>query len=184
MCEMATVHAVSGSWIPVHWPLYHNENEKASRDTYCKAAEFFSFFSPFKSGMEEVIVDEVRQFTSLLSQLTGQPINMASQFNLPILNALWRITVGDRFEYTDPQLLDLIRRMGLFLQKLASPATLIALTQPWIFKVGFLTILFIKWKLSFFKQLFINGSLANLKKNIFYGYMHPESPKKFSQRIQ
>ena len=94
--------------------------------------------------MEEVIVDEVRQFTSLLSQLTGQPINMASQFNLPILNALWRITVGDRFEYTDPQLLDLIRRMGLFFQKLASPATLIALTQPWIFKVGFLTILFIK----------------------------------------
>ena len=105
---------------------------------------FCSFFSPFKSGMEEVIVDEVRQFTSLLSQLTGQPINMASQFNLPILNALWRITVGDRFEYTDPQLLDLIRRMGLFFQKLASPATLIALTQPWIFKVGFLTILFIK----------------------------------------
>jgi hypothetical protein len=46
--------------------------------------------------MEEMILEEVRQFTGFLREHTGQPIDMSSQFNLPILNALWRVTVGDR----------------------------------------------------------------------------------------
>jgi hypothetical protein len=46
--------------------------------------------------MEEMILEEVRQFTGFLRERAGQPIDMSSQFNLPILNALWRVTVGDR----------------------------------------------------------------------------------------
>ena len=97
-----------------------------------------------------MILEEVGQFTLLLRQLAGQPLNMATQFNLPILNALWRIMVGDRFEYTDPQLLDIIERLGLFAQRLGSAVTLLALTHPWIFKEGF----YLKY---FFSRFDIHG---------------------------
>ena len=92
------------------------------------------------SGMEEMILEEVQQFTSFLRQLasSGQPLDMASHFNLPILNALWRITVGDRFEYSDARLLNLIKRMGEFLKRIGNPAALLALTFPWIFNVNML----------------------------------------------
>ena len=92
----------------------------------------------FLSGMEEMIQEELRQFMSFLKPLAAsrQPVNMCNQFNLPILNALWRITVGDRFEYTDPQLLDIIKRMGMFLQRIGNPASLLAITYPWVFKAG------------------------------------------------
>ncbi len=100
------------------------------------------------SGMEEMILEEVQQFTSFLRKLasSGQPLDMASHFNLPILNALWRITVGDRFEYSDARLLNLIKRMGEFLKRIGNPAALLALTFPWIFNVNMLqlTILFVK----------------------------------------
>ena len=88
--------------------------------------------------MEEMIQEELRQFMSFLKPLAAsrQPVNMCNQFNLPILNALWRITVGDRFEYTDPQLLDIIKRMGMFLQRIGNPASLLAITYPWVFKGG------------------------------------------------
>ena len=54
--------------------------------------------------MEELILEEVAQFTTFLKgrQFMQGPVDMACQFNLPILNALWRITVGDKLEYTDP----------------------------------------------------------------------------------
>jgi hypothetical protein len=94
----------------------------------------------FLLGMEEMILEEVQQFTSFLRQLITsegqeQPLNLATHFNLPILNALWRIMVGERFEYSDPRLLDMIRRMGEFFERFGNPASLLALTQPWIFKV-------------------------------------------------
>jgi hypothetical protein len=94
-------------------------------------------------GMEEMILEEVRQFTAFLRQFAtstdmggGQPLDMSSQFNLPILNALWRVTVGDRLEYTDPRLLDIVHRIGVFLQKLANPVGVLAVTVPWLFKAG------------------------------------------------
>ena len=97
----------------------------------------------FCAGMEEMILEEVQQFISFLKPLAvgganHQPLDMSSQFNLPILNALWRVTVGDRLEYTDPQLLNIVQRMGEFLSKLGNPATVLALTQPWVFKEEFI----------------------------------------------
>jgi Cytochrome P450 len=89
--------------------------------------------------MEDLIQEEVRQFITFLRPFASSqlPVDMANQFNLPILNALWRITVGDRFEYTDPQLMDIIKRFGIFLQNLGNPAAVLAVTFPWIFKGSF-----------------------------------------------
>jgi hypothetical protein len=68
--------------------------------------------------------------------LNHEPVDMSSHFNLPILNALWRVTVGDRFEYTDARLLDIVQRMGEFLSKIGNPSALLAITLPWLFKAS------------------------------------------------
>jgi hypothetical protein len=39
-----------------------------------------------------------------LAPLTGQPLDVEDLLNLPILNTLCRITMGDRFEYSDSRL--------------------------------------------------------------------------------
>jgi hypothetical protein len=62
-------------------------------------------------------MEEVEEFTTFLADFSGQPISISRQFNLPILNVLWRITVGQRFAYTDPQLLDIMGRMVEFYSK-------------------------------------------------------------------
>ena len=54
--------------------------------------------------MEEMIQEEVGQFLDHLRPLAGQPVDVEGQLNLPILNTLCRITLGDRFEYSDHQL--------------------------------------------------------------------------------
>jgi hypothetical protein len=56
------------------------------------------------AGMEEMIHEEVRQFLDHLRPLAGQPLDVEGQLNLPILNTLCRIAMGDRFEYSDPRL--------------------------------------------------------------------------------
>ena len=86
--------------------------------------------------MENLIMDEVSQFTAYLRQFAdAQPVDMANRFNLPILNALWRVTVGERFDYDDPQLKDLIQRLGDLIRRSHGPAALLMLTQPWIFRL-------------------------------------------------
>ena len=67
-----------------------------------------------KQGMEEMIQDEVEMFKHLISKVNesavplgtfrflkilqngAEPFDFINQLNLPILNALWRITVGER----------------------------------------------------------------------------------------
>jgi hypothetical protein len=39
-----------------------------------------------------------------LAPLAGQPLDVEDLLNLPILNTLCRITMGDRFDYTDSRL--------------------------------------------------------------------------------
>lgn len=51
-----------------------------------------------------MIHEEVRQFLDHLRPLAGQPLDVEGQLNLPILNTLCRIAMGDRFEYSDPRL--------------------------------------------------------------------------------
>jgi hypothetical protein len=118
----------------LEWPtfrevLYRNLAPLQSLQNYKNAV--FQFFS----GMENLILDEVAHFTTYLQQFAGQPVDMAGRFNLPILNALWRVTVGERFDYDDPQLVDIIERMGDLLKRSHGPASLISLTQPWLFKL-------------------------------------------------
>ena len=46
--------------------------------------------------MEEMIQEEIVQFKHLLDGVTHEPIDFVNRLNLPILNALWNVTVGER----------------------------------------------------------------------------------------
>ena len=67
-------------------------------------------------GREELINEEVKAFTEALKTYRGEPIDMAGKFFLPILNSLWRITVGQRFDYDDPKLRWILAKLTEFFQ--------------------------------------------------------------------
>ena len=89
-----------------------------------------------KAKMEELINEEVEVFNEVLKSYRGEPIDMAGKLNLPILNALWKITVGQRFDYDDPQLTRIITQLTEFFQRIGTnPQQLIALSFPRIAKL-------------------------------------------------
>ena len=48
-----------------------------------------------------MIQEEVLLFKALINKNQEEPFDFINQFNLPILNALWKVTVGERFEYDE-----------------------------------------------------------------------------------
>ena len=85
--------------------------------------------------MEELIQDEVALFKALIKKSEGEPFDFINQFNLPILNALWKVTVGERFEYDDPKLVSIITRLREFFKRRGGPETVLMFCFPFIFKL-------------------------------------------------
>ena len=83
-----------------------------------------------KAKMEELINEEVEAFTEALKSYRGEPVDIAGKFNLPILNSLWRITVGQRFDYDDPKLRRILANLTEFFQRIGNPKQLIELSFP------------------------------------------------------
>lgn len=48
--------------------------------------------------MEELIHEEVLQFTGELDKHLNQPISVKNKFNISVINGLWTIIAGKRFE--------------------------------------------------------------------------------------
>lgn len=88
-----------------------------------------------KQGMEEMIQDEVEMFKILISQNGSEPFDFINQLNLPILNALWRVTVGERFEYDNPRLLSIVHRLTETFKRFAKPENVLVFAFPWITKI-------------------------------------------------
>ena len=82
-----------------------------------------------------MIQEELVKFRMLLEKYDNEPLDIAGKFNLPILNALWRVTVGEHFEYDNPFLLDLISRVGDFLKRVGRPEAVLIISFPWIPKI-------------------------------------------------
>eukprot|EP00092_Neocalanus_flemingeri_P065658 GFUD01079879.1.p1 GENE.GFUD01079879.1~~GFUD01079879.1.p1 ORF type:complete len:438 (-),score=100.01 GFUD01079879.1:38-1351(-) len=88
-----------------------------------------------KTGMEEMILEEVQLFKTLINKNEGEPFDFINQYNLPILNALWRVTVGERFDYDNPKLISIIERLTKMFKRIAKPENVITVCFPWIFKL-------------------------------------------------
>ena len=61
----------------------------------------YSYFRDFgfgKQTMAELIQDEFSYLSKALEDTKGEPVDTHTVFNIPVLNALWRILAGERFE--------------------------------------------------------------------------------------
>lgn len=88
-----------------------------------------------KTGMEELVKEELNAFIEMIKKTEGEPFDFLNKFNLPILNALWRVTVGERFEYDNPRLISIVDRLGDTLHRLGKPENAITIAFPWIAKI-------------------------------------------------
>jgi len=83
-----------------------------------------------KAKMEDLINEEVEVFNEELKSYGGEPIDIAGKLNLPILNSLWKITVGQRFDYDDPKLGIILAKLTEFFQRTANPKQHLMLSFP------------------------------------------------------
>ena len=82
--------------------------------------------------MEDLINEEVDMFKTLILKAEGKPFDCISQFNLPILNALWKVAVGDRFEYDDKRLASIMDGVTIQFRKSGTLAEIMSRVFPWI----------------------------------------------------
>ena len=87
-----------------------------------------------KAGMEEVIAEELVQFTAFLKTFAGKPFEISPKFSLPLINILWRLASSEQFEYDDPQLVEMLQKVTLLFQVTNSPEDKILLAFPWMGK--------------------------------------------------
>jgi len=86
-----------------------------------------------KKGIEETILEEVTHFKLHIENKIHEPFDFGTNLNLPIINALWRITVGQKFDYNDPKLLDLCSRITDSLKIMMTPKINMLLSYPVLF---------------------------------------------------
>ena len=88
-----------------------------------------------KQGMEELIQEEVELFKAFILKNGEESFDFNNKLNLPILNALWRITVGERFEYDNPKLLSIVQRLTEAFKRFGKPEAVMVFAFPWINKI-------------------------------------------------
>ena len=87
-----------------------------------------------KAGMEEVIAEELIQFTSFLKTFAGKPFEISRKFSLPLINILWRLASSEQFEYDDPKLVEILQKVTLLFQVSSSPREKLLFAFPWMGK--------------------------------------------------
>jgi cytochrome P450 len=80
--------------------------------------------------MEEMIQDEIILLCNSLDKQVGLPLAMDRIFNISVINALWTLISGSRFELDDPKLKKLIEYMDFLVKE--SGNTSILTVFPWI----------------------------------------------------
>jgi len=84
-----------------------------------------------KQGMEEMVKEEVAQFKKLIDKSIAEPFDFMNKLNLPILNALWKVTVGEKFDYDDERLIDIVKRLTKGFEVFGKPSMTILMAFPW-----------------------------------------------------
>lgn len=62
-----------------------------------------------KSSLESVLVEEADRMGDFFKEQNGQPFFVQTLFNLVILNVLWTIVAGKRYELSDPQVQNIVQ---------------------------------------------------------------------------
>jgi cytochrome P450 len=70
-----------------------------------------------KSSMEELIQEEIKQLCGSFDEQLDHPMSLDMVFNSSVVNALWTIISGTRFELDDPELKQLARILDEMVQE-------------------------------------------------------------------
>lgn len=91
-----------------------------------------------KTGMEDLINAEVAEFIPYMLEEAAKSPNcalvMQNVFNVTILNALWKIIAGSRYNYRDPELLNLTKKVNDAITS-SGPKMNLAFVFPWVRKI-------------------------------------------------
>ena len=85
--------------------------------------------------MEKLVQEEVDLFKRFISKHSSEPLDIINKLNLPILNALWKVTVGERFEYDNPRLISIVERLTEAFKLLLRPSRMLFVAFPWLLKI-------------------------------------------------
>jgi len=80
-----------------------------------------------RAGLEGVIQGEVEDLVKLLSKQEGKDFHMSTVFGIPVINILWSIVAGTRFETEDPK----AQRMMSLLNRLFKGKFAVEYGLPW-----------------------------------------------------
>jgi len=72
-------------------------------------------------GSEEFIIEEIKELRNRLEKKNGQPMNTRYEFNVSIVNALWRISTGERLEHAHFKANHVIRSLDQSIRDSESP---------------------------------------------------------------
>ena len=67
-----------------------------------------------RTSMEGLITEEVKELIEWIKLQNGQPITLHRKFEIAVINALWTILSGTRFEHGDPHLAEILDNCDLY----------------------------------------------------------------------
>ena len=86
-----------------------------------------------KSSMEALIHLEINALNESLQADVGKPIGLSNRFNISVINALWTLISGHRYELNHPELLDIVQKVDRLTQ--SSQSGLVSMF-PWLAKIA------------------------------------------------
>jgi len=76
-----------------------------------------------KASNEELIMEECNELCDRLEKTKGQPIDLRFEFNISVVNSLWRIITGERLDAKDPRVLKVSQYLDEFNKDFGAPLT-------------------------------------------------------------
>jgi len=61
-----------------------------------------------RASMEEMILEEAQELCDWLKNQGGAPVELNRRLSLAVVNSLWRILTGERYDHDDKALLDIM----------------------------------------------------------------------------
>ncbi|XP_029014805.2 cytochrome P450 2K1-like [Betta splendens] len=89
-------------------------------------------FGMGKKLSEDKIIEECQHMIKAIQELEGKPFDTAQLVNYAICNIITAVVYGHRFDYSDPYLMDLVKRSSDMIRLSGSASVQLYNTFPWL----------------------------------------------------